>query len=172
MYQNAGTGSCRVNDRTTKRNDSNYTKDILLPSSLNQYIFFFTHYYTKGPFSAHWLVASIKRGEDALQLNPCLTLSLAVFFEKSWEEADRCSWKLSKKYWKIRWISSLACHTFTHFFHRQLRSVVIYPQTIFSARACRVFVTQPHSLWAPGWFHQAGPVCVILTLMCFGPVKI
>lgn len=136
------------------------------------YIFFFTRYYTKGPFSAHWLVTSIKRGDDALQLIPCLTLSLAIFFEKSWEEADRCSWKLSKKYWKRRWISSPACHTFTHLFHRQLRSVVIYPQTIFSARARRVFVTQPHHLWTPGWFHQAGSICVILTLMCFGAVKI
>lgn len=44
-------------------------------------IFFFTHYYTKGPFSAHWLVTSIKRGDDALQLIPCLTLSFTIFFE-------------------------------------------------------------------------------------------
>lgn len=44
-------------------------------------VFFFTHYYTKGPFSAHWLVTSIKRGDNALQLIPCLTLSLTIFFE-------------------------------------------------------------------------------------------
>lgn len=61
------------------------------PAALISIYIFFTHYYTKGPFSDHWLVTSIKRGDDALQLNPYPTLSLTIFFEKSWEEADRCS---------------------------------------------------------------------------------
>lgn len=61
------------------------------PAALISIYIFFTHYYTMGPFSDHWLVTSIKRGDDALQLNPYPTLSLTIFFEKSWEEADRCS---------------------------------------------------------------------------------
>lgn len=127
VYWKAGTGFCRVNNRTTKRNDSNYTKDILLPSSLNQY-FFFKHIIIPRVLSVLiGLLQALKEG--TMHCNQFCVLPWVSLFSLSrvgrqqtdaaYPTVESCP-KITRKEDEV---SLLPCYTVTQYFHRQLGSL-------------------------------------------------